>query len=174
MNTLNQTYFEWFDLPMAFPLDKEKLRHCYQEKQKIYHPDRFQDYAEAEKIQALQICATLNEAYRILQNSAELADYCLRLCAPSVIDKPLDAAVQNAFLMQQFELRETLETLKTADQLIAFEQKIKKLTHATEQELWQVLNNKDWLKVKQKRDELYYFIKLQQEIDLLLDDQLDF
>lgn len=171
MNLLEQNYFKWFDLPWSFPIDQIKLRQAYQSLQKIYHPDRLSGQTDQERMQSLQICANLNEAYRVLQNSVATADYCLSLFGTQSDEQEM--LTDSTFLMQQFEWRERLESLKSTDELIQFETEINSAAKVTESELWDLLNQKNWQLAKQKRNELHYFVKLQEEIDFLLEKQLE-
>lgn len=171
MNQLNKNYFEWFELPMTFPINRDELRTKYQLLQKKYHPDRLNMQNDIDKMQVIQLSANLNEAYRILQNSVATADYCLSLTELQPDNS--ENATDSDILMQQFELREQLESLQTLNELISFEEKVSNLAKIAESNLWLALNQKNWQQVKQKRDNLHYFAKLQEEIERLLEKRFE-
>lgn len=162
---LEQNYFALFEIEPIFPVDQEKVRSHYQALQKQYHPDRLAlNYAqvdESEQLALMQYSALINDAYQTFRDSVALADYYLSLNAAQTTSETL---AKSAFLMQQFELRETLENLKTFEALNAFSDDIQKQKKAVEVELWHALNHKEWTKAQQKKDELHYFKKLQEDI----------
>ena len=55
-------YFELFELPVSFIVDKSKLALKYFELQKKYHPDFFTQSTEAEQSDALETSSQVNKA----------------------------------------------------------------------------------------------------------------
>ena len=72
-------YFELFELPVSFKIDKSKLAKKYFELQKKYHPDFFANGTEHEQEQALEISSRLNKALKIFKNSDDTIKYVLQL-----------------------------------------------------------------------------------------------
>lgn len=106
--------FALFDLPPSFEVDQEQLAHRYRALARHLHPDRVVDASEAERRQALERSAALNDAYQTLKNPPLRARHLLALQGD---DMDLEATIQDPeFLYQQLEWREELEHLQeTAD-----------------------------------------------------------
>src|SRR5215212_4975031 len=102
------SYFELFGLEPAFALDAAALEGAYREIQSRVHPDRFAHAGDAERRASLQWTTRVNEAYRTLKNPVQRASHILSLHGVDVAFETNTAMPQN-FLMQQMELRESLE-----------------------------------------------------------------
>ena len=61
-------YFELFELPVSFKIDKSKLAQKYFELQKKYHPDFFSNSGENEQDEMLERSSDINKAYKTFQN----------------------------------------------------------------------------------------------------------
>lgn len=81
--------------------------------QRQYHPDRYAASSDAEKRVAVQIAAHVNGAHQTLHSPLKRAEYCLQLAGLST-DSETDAKMDPMFLMQQMELRESLEEVPSA------------------------------------------------------------
>ena len=99
-------YFELFELPVSFKIDKSKLAKKYFELQKKYHPDFFTNGTEHEQEQALEISSQLNKALKIFKNSDETIKYVLQL--KGVLEEEEKYQLPPAFLMEMMELNEDL------------------------------------------------------------------
>ena len=108
-NILSQNYFELFDIPVSFCVDTQKLAHQYREVQKSVHPDKFADASDAEKRLSVQIAAHINQANQVLKSPQLRARYLLELRGITFDDEK-DTNLDPAFLMEQIELRERLES----------------------------------------------------------------
>jgi len=103
-----QNHFELFGLSPAFVLDKQALEKAYREIQSQVHPDRFAHAGDAERRASLQWTTRVNEAYRTLQDPVQRAKHILELHGVDVAFET-NTAMPTEFLMQQMELRESLE-----------------------------------------------------------------
>ena len=108
-----QNYFELFDLAVSCEIDSQLLREKFMLLQRQYHPDRFASSSDTDRRLAVQIAAHINGAHQTLDSPLKRAEYCLQLAGLST-DSETDAKMEPAFLMQQMELRETLEEIPTA------------------------------------------------------------
>jgi molecular chaperone HscB len=99
-------YFELFELPVSFNIDKSKLALKYFELQKKYHPDFFTQATEHEQDQALEISAQLNKALKVLKNETETIKYVLQL--KGLLEEEEKYQLPPAFLMEMMELNEEL------------------------------------------------------------------
>ena len=108
-----QNYFELFDLPVSCEIDAAKLREKFMDLQRQYHPDRFASATDTQRRRAVQIAAHVNGAHQTLETPLKRAEYCLQLAGLST-DSETDAKMDPMFLMQQMELRESLEEVSSA------------------------------------------------------------
>jgi len=103
-----QTYFEIFQLPVAYDLDVEQLSDSYLELQKRIHPDNYSSATDAEKRRSLQWATKVNEAFTTLKSPLKRAIYMLEHRGVSIAHNP---ELDPGFLMSQIELREELEEI---------------------------------------------------------------
>ena len=72
-------YFELFNLPVQFAIDRNSLDNAYREIQNLVHPDRFVTATEAEKRTAMQWATMANDAYQILRDPLRRSIYLCEL-----------------------------------------------------------------------------------------------
>ena len=116
----SQTYFQLFDLPATYALDRELLDSAYRELQNKVHPDKFAAKPEAEQRVAMQWATKVNEAYQTLKLPISRGVYMLQL---EGID-PMAASntsIAPAFLMQQMEWREVIIEARNARDIAALD-----------------------------------------------------
>lgn len=106
---ISQNYFEIFGLPVDFRVDVADLSDRYVELQRVVHPDRFASGSDAEKRQSMQETTFLNTAHDTLKSPLKRAIYMLKLEDVTIEHNP---QLPPAFLMEQIELRETLESIE--------------------------------------------------------------
>ncbi len=111
--SLTSNYFELFDLPLSYEVDKARLSEQYRTLQRQYHPDRFASATDQERRYALQMASHINEGNRVLRDPVARARYLLEL---NGVDLGTDSETLRdpEFLMEQMELRETLEAAQQA------------------------------------------------------------
>ena len=155
-------YFELFELPVSFKIDKSKLAQKYFELQKKYHPDFFANGTEHEQAEALEISSQLNKALKIFKNDDQTIKYVLQL--KELLEEEEKYQLPPAFLMAMMDLNEEL----SEDSV----QQIEKLETALYSEIQPIIENyndatattADLLKLKE-----YYYKKkyLQRILDRL-------
>jgi molecular chaperone HscB len=104
-------YFRFFDLPEVLNIDLADLEKRYYALSRKWHPDRFARKAEAERLEAEEKTALLNDAYRTLKDPVRRAEYVLA-------EHGLAAAQQSAppdLLEEVFELNMALEEIREGD-----------------------------------------------------------
>ena len=107
MSLVNRNYFEFFSLPESFQVNADTLESEYKKLQTKYHPDKFINAGDSERVQALQHASLINDAYDTLKSPLKRAAYLLKL-------KDIDpeehnqSHLQELFLLKQLELREDL------------------------------------------------------------------
>ena len=155
-------YFELFELPVSFKIDKSKLAQKYFELQKKYHPDFFANGTEHEQELALEISSQLNKALKIFKHQDQTIKYVLQL--KELLEEEEKYQLPPAFLMEMMDLNEEL----SEDSV----QQIEKLKTALYSEIQPIIENyndatattADLLKLKE-----YYYKKkyLQRILDRL-------
>src|SRR5262245_31427994 len=101
-------YFEVFGLPRVLSLDLKALEKTFHELSRKYHPDYFTKAPAEERQRALQMTATLNDAYRTLRHPVRRVEHLLQVEG----FKPDGSKVPKTFLMEVFEINEQLEEVK--------------------------------------------------------------
>lgn len=114
---LTQDYFQLFQLPRSFELDRQALADTYRELQRAVHPDKFAHASDRERRLSVQQAAQINEAYRVLKDPIARARYLLELQGHAFDDH--QTAMDPMFLMEQMELRERLSELRQGDDPLA-------------------------------------------------------
>ena len=104
-----QNHFDLFGLAPAFSIEGEALERSYRRIQSQVHPDRFAHAGDAERRASLQWTTRVNEAYRALKDPVQRARHILELHGVDVAFET-NTAMPPDFLMQQMELRESLES----------------------------------------------------------------
>jgi molecular chaperone HscB len=110
---LEKNYFELFGLPSQFTIDLPDLAVRYRELQKKFHPDKFASSTDSERRMASQMAAQINAAYQSLKSPLERGRYLLKLAGIDLDDEK-DTQMNPAFLLEQMELREQLESATEA------------------------------------------------------------
>jgi molecular chaperone HscB len=107
------THFERFGLTQSFDVDQELLDKRYRDSQRAVHPDRFAHATDQERRISMQQATLINEGYRILKDPLQRGRYLLQLAGRNLDDEPHTNSDVN-FLMEQMELREALDAVRTA------------------------------------------------------------
>lgn len=114
MFDFSKNYFELFGMPVGFVIDGAELSGRYRDLQKVVHPDRFAASGEHSQRLSLQSATLVNEAYQTLRDPMKRGFYLLQLNGHDV-DPQHSTLSDPSFLMQQMELRESLEGIKSAE-----------------------------------------------------------
>ncbi len=72
-------YYGFFGFPRKLALDTSALQKRFYELSRQFHPDRFAQKTRAERDQAEESTAILNDGYRILKDPVARAEYVLKL-----------------------------------------------------------------------------------------------
>jgi len=111
MLDFSKNYFELFGMPVGFVLDTAELASRYRELQRVVHPDRYANATDQERRLSMQGATRINEAFQVLKDPIARARYLLLLNGIDV-DAEKDNTTDAAFLMEQLELREELESAR--------------------------------------------------------------
>lgn len=103
--------FTQLGLPKRYDLDAAELEAKYRELSRKLHPDRFAKAEAGERMLSLQASRDLNDGYRMLKDPIRRAEYLLSLDGLTISE---NERVEQGFLMEILELRETLAEAKAA------------------------------------------------------------
>lgn len=104
-------HFQRLGMPVAFELDPAILQSHYLAAARLTHPD-LADPDEESQVQAMEQSAAVNEAYRILSDPTQRAEYLLHLLGgPSAQD---DHSLPGGFLDHVLATREQLTEAEAA------------------------------------------------------------
>ncbi len=172
-------YFELFGLKTDFLLDISQLSEAFQQLQKTAHPDKFAHASSQEQLLAVQKSAIINEAYQTLKDPLKRAEYLLTLRNTPMPTEQVSFQ-DNAFLMQQMELREMLAEVKQADDIDAALLEVRTILDNEYQHLFtqlQQLLSRESEQANQQASgvlrKLKFFQKLQIEVDRLEEQLFD-
>lgn len=115
-------YFELFNLPMCFLIDKGTLKKALFEIQKKVHPDRLIHANIEDQTSFIDISTIANEGYKILENLDRRIAYILQF--KGYIQANEKHSLKPDFLMNMMDLNEEFEFCKTDAEKIAIKEKI--------------------------------------------------
>lgn len=110
--TLQQNYFQIFELPVRYEIDTGVLAQRYRALQRAFHPDKFATRSSREQMLSMQYATQINEANATLRDPVLRAAYLLKLAGAEA--DPEQTIGDSDFLMQQMLLRERLEAVREA------------------------------------------------------------
>lgn len=113
-HNLQDNFFTLLQQPIQYELDRKALRARHRELQAQWHPDRFTQSDSAQRLQAVQQSALVNEAKSTLEDPVERARYLLELYTGEELDHNQTTS-DPKFLMEQMLLREELDGCRKFD-----------------------------------------------------------
>jgi molecular chaperone HscB len=162
------THFELFDLPARFELDGVQLDAAYRHLQVQVHPDKFAHLPESEQRVSMQWSTRVNEAYQALKTPLNRAIYLLTLHGINAL-APENTQLPMAFLMQQIEWREGIQSARSAGDLSALQAIERDLNRADKMTIAQLSKELDvdeqWSAAAQTVRQLKFIDKIREEID---------
>jgi len=115
--TATKNHFSLFEISPGFDIDLSELTKRYRDLQNAVHPDKFSNSADQEKLQAVQRAAQVNDAFSVLKSPLLRAQYLLKL--NGVTAENNGTISDPMFLMQQMDIRESLEFAATKDDALS-------------------------------------------------------
>lgn len=160
-----QNHFELFGLQPAFAVEADALERSYREIQSQVHPDRFAHAGDAERRASLQWTTRVNEAYRTLRDPVQRAKHLLELHGVDVAFET-NTAMPPEFLMQQMQLRESLEEAKTPASLDGMRKRLREDKARLQTQIADALDTrKDYAGAAGLVRKLQFLDRLGEEID---------
>ncbi len=103
-------YFELYDIPVSFKVDKKALKRKFYELSRKFHPDFYTLEDEAKQAEILALSSLNNEAYKALTDFNKRMKYVLDL--KKVIAEEGKNAIPQDFLMEMMDINENLMELE--------------------------------------------------------------
>jgi molecular chaperone HscB len=160
-----QNHFDLFGLSPIYSIEGEALERSYREIQSKVHPDRYAHAGDAERRASLQWTTRVNEAYRTLKDPVQRAKHLLELHGVDVAFET-NTAMPPEFLMQQMELRESLEEAKTPASLDEMRKRLRQEKTELQKQIAEALDTrKDYAGAAGLVRKLQFLDRLDEEID---------
>lgn len=132
--SLSQDYFSFLGIPRKLSVDASDLQSRFYSLSRQFHPDRFARGTAFDQQYALDATALLNDAYRVLRDPIQRAEYLLA-------QEGLDVGEQRSknvppeLLEEVFELNMLLEEAPDREELEQAKTKFQSMQSETDQEL---------------------------------------
>lgn len=161
-------YFELFDIPVQFVIDKKSIPKKYFELSRLYHPDLYLNAAEEEKALMLEKTTMLNKAFKTFQHSGDTLKYVLEL--KGLLQKDEKYQLPASFLMEVMELNEAIteggateETVNRIEQLeTEIYEPVKEIVEGYQEG---ITSEKELLQVKDYYFKKKYLDRIQQQLN---------
>lgn len=172
---LTSDFFELFGVEKTFTLDLALLVSRFNELQKQLHPDKFASRPDSERRWSMQAASFVNQGYQTLKADLRRASYLLQLNGIDSDDET-DTRMDPMFLMEQMELRESLELAEQAQDPLAtlssLRKQIKDLVVVQAEAFREAANTADWEQARTTTRQWQFLDKLLREIKEL-EERLD-
>ncbi len=164
--SLTDNHFKIFHLTENFAIDLAQLSEAFRELQRSAHPDKFANSSEQERRLAMQRATQINEAYQTLKHPLKRGQYLLQLKGIET-DTQQVRSMDQMFLFEQMELRETLENIpKQADPFTALGAFMDRIEQGIQQFVKQLeaqFQQENYHDCADTLGKLQFFYKLQEE-----------
>jgi molecular chaperone HscB len=113
--TRHGDYFSFFGLPRKLVVDLADLDHRFRGLSRQFHPDYFHAASGPERLASLERASYLNDAYRVLRQPLDRAEYLLKVEGLPGVGTHQDAHEMPAGVLEEmFELNEELDDIRAA------------------------------------------------------------
>ncbi len=113
--TRHGDYFSFFGLPRKLVVDLADLEQRYRRLSRQFHPDFYYTASAAERLASLERSAYLNDAYRVLRQPLDRAEYLLKLEGLPIVGQHQEAGQLPAGVLEEvFTLNEELDDIRAA------------------------------------------------------------
>lgn len=108
-------YFSFFGLPRRLSIDLDDLEQRFRGLSRQFHPDYFYTASAPERLASLERASYLNDAYRVLKQPLDRAEYLLKVEGLPNVGRHQDAAELPAGVLEEvFALNEELDDIRAA------------------------------------------------------------
>ena len=113
--TRHGDYFGFFGLPRKLAIDLADLDVRFRRLSRQFHPDYFYTASGPERLASLERASYLNDAYRVLRQPLDRAEYLLKIEGLPRVGTHQDASELPAGVLEEvFALNEELDDIRTA------------------------------------------------------------
>ena len=172
---LSGSFFELFGFPESYSIDENMLVERFRDMQRQLHPDKFASRPESERRWSMQAASVVNEAYQTLKSDLGRATYLLKINGIP-IDEETDTRMDPLFLMEQMELRESLETAETSQDpvsaLIKIREQLRSAIDIQKQAFVSASSKKGWEQARIITRQWQFLDKMVREVKAL-EERLD-
>jgi len=113
--TRHGDYFSFFGLPRKLAIDLADLDVRFRALSRQFHPDYFYNASPPERVASLERASYLNDAYRVLRQPLDRAEYLLKLEGLPIVGQHQDAHELPAGVLEEvFALNEDLDAIRAA------------------------------------------------------------
>lgn len=103
-------YFELYDLPVSFEVDKDQVKRRFYDLSKKYHPDFYVNEPKSKQEEILELSTLNNKAYHVLSHPLRRIEYVLQL--HDLITEGDKYQLPQSFLMEMMDINEALMELE--------------------------------------------------------------
>ncbi len=108
-------YFGFFGLPRKLSIDLADLERRFRALSRQFHPDYYYNASPAERLASLERSSYLNDAYRVLREPLDRAEYLLKVEGLPAADRHQGAGEMEPGLLERvFTLNEELDEIRAA------------------------------------------------------------
>lgn len=108
-------YFSFFGLPRKLSIDLSDLDTRFRALSRQFHPDYFYNATSQERLASLERASYLNDAYRVLKQPLDRAEYLLKLEGLPPVGQHQDSKEMPAGVLEDlFALNEELDEIRAA------------------------------------------------------------
>jgi len=133
-------YFQFYNIPLKFQIDKDLLRLGYLENSKKFHPDFYVNESESAR-EAVLIQSTFNNnAYKTLNNDHLRMKYILEL--EGVLVEGEKESLSQDFLMEMMDVNEEI-SLADKEGMVSIREKIASIESGLNEELQKLCDEFD-------------------------------
>lgn len=103
-------YFDFYNIPISFKVDKNQLKKTFYKNSKKYHPDFFTLESEEKQQEILELSTKNNEAYEMLTDFDKRMKYVLEL--KGILSEEGKNKIPQDFLMEMMDINEAIMELQ--------------------------------------------------------------
>jgi molecular chaperone HscB len=113
--TRHGDYFSFFGLPRKLNVDLTDLERRFRGLSRQFHPDYYYNSSQSERLASLERASYLNDAYRVLREPLDRAEYLLKLEGLPSVGRHQEARELPAGVLEEvFALNEELDEIRAA------------------------------------------------------------